>query len=431
MSVALKQTAGLQPPAIISIEQIRHCFPALARTRNGYPVGYFDGPGGTQVPRTVVEAMNDYLYRHNANTHWAYPTSEETDAIIDSARSILADFLNASPTEIVFGANMTTLTFHLARALGRGYERNDEILVTELDHHANIAPWQALEKERGVKVRMVKMIPKTGELNWNDFSQQLSGRTKLVAIGAASNALGTVNDVRRAAKMAHSLGAQIFVDAVHYAPHGLIDVRDWDCDFLACSAYKFYGPHIGILYGRHDLLGSLDFPKLVPAPDSAPERAETGTQNHEGIAGAAAAVDFLGSLAPGATRRDRLRAAFEQLHERGDALVTRLWNGLREIERVRLYGPPSGTMRTPTIAFTVNGLPSVNVAKKLAEHGIFLSHGDFYAMTVVERLGQTPHGLVRAGCACYSTPQEVDRLLAGVHGLLAVLVLAPLSGSQA
>ena len=417
MSVALKQTAGLQPSVIISIEEIRRFFPALARTHNGYPVAYFDGPGGTQVPRTVVEAMNDYLYRHNANTHWAYPTSEETDAIIDSARGVLADFLNASPTEIVFGANMTTLTFHLACALGRGYDRNDEILVTELDHHANIAPWQALEKERGVKVRMVKMIPETGELDWNDFSRQLSGRTKLVAIGAASNALGTVNDVRRAAKMAHSLGAQIFVDAVHYAPHRLIDVLDWDCDFLACSAYKFYGPHIGILYGRHDLLTSLDFPKLVPAPDSAPERAETGTQNHEGIAGAAAAVDFLASLAPGATRRERLRAAFEQLHERGDALVTRLWNGLREIERVRLYGPSPGTTRTPTIAFTVDGLPSIEVAKKLAEHGIFLSHGDFYAMTVIERLGQTSHGLVRAGCACYTTSQEVDRLLACMHGL--------------
>jgi cysteine desulfurase family protein (TIGR01976 family) len=417
MSVALKQTAGLQPPAMMSIEEIRRHFPALARIHNDYPVAYFDGPGGTQLPRIVVEAMNDYLYYHNANTHWAYPTSEETDAIIDSARSALADFLNAHPTEIVFGNNMTALTFHLARALGRGYQRNDHILVTDLDHHAKSAPWRAREKERGVQVRMVKMIPETGELDWEDFSRQLSGRTKLVAIGAASNALGTINDVRRAAKMAHSLGAQIFVDAVHYAPHGLIDVRDWDCDFVACSAYKFYGPHIGILYGRHDLLGSLDFPKLIPAPDSAPERAETGTQNHEGIAGAAAAVDFLASLAPGATRRDRLRAAFQQLHERGDALVARLWNGLREMERVRPYGPPPGTTRTPTIAFTVNGLPSIDVAKKLAERGILLSHGDFYAMTVVERLGQAPHGLIRAGCACYTTSQEVDRLLAGIQEL--------------
>src|SRR5213594_2283508 len=381
MSIALKQTAAPSPATMRSTEEIRRCFPALARTHNGYPVAYFDGPGGTQVPRTVVEAMNDYLYRHNANTHWAYPSSEETDAIIDSARSVLGDFLNANPTEIVFGANMTTLTFHLSRALGRAYERDDEILITELDHHANIAPWRTLEKQCGVKVRMVKMIPETGELDWNDFSRQLTERTKLVAIGAASNALGTINDVRRAAEMAHSLDAKIFVDAVHYAPHALVDVRDWNCDFLACSAYKVYGPHIGILWGRRDLLESFDFPKLIPAPDSAPERAETGTQNHEGIAGAAAAVDFLASLAPGSTRRERLHTAFQQLHQRGDALVTRLWNGLREIERVRLYGPPSGTMRTPTVAFTVNGLPSIDVAKKLAERGTFLSHGDFYAMT--------------------------------------------------
>src|SRR5437667_5524059 len=418
MSSALKNTVAPSPARMMSTEEIRRCFPALARTHNGYSVAYFDGPGGTQVPRAVVEAMNDYLYHHNANTHWAYPTSEETDAIIDSARSVLAELLNASPTEIVFGANMTTVTFHLARALGRSYERDNEILVTELDHHANIAPWRTLEKECGVKVSMVKMIPETGELDWNDFSRQLTGRTKLVAIGAASNALGTINDIKRAGEMAHSLGAEIFVDAVHYAPHELIDVCDWNCDFLACSAYKFYGPHIGILYSRHDLLGSLDFPKLIPAPDSAPERAETGTQNHEGIAGAAAALDFLASLAPGSTQRERLHAALRQLHERSDTLIRQLWNGLREIERVRLYGPPPGTARTPTIAFTVNGVPSIAVAQKLAKRGIFLSHGDFYAMTVVERLGQAAHGLVRAGCACYTTPEEVERLLAGVRQIV-------------
>src|SRR5438477_7741761 len=417
MTVVLKQTAGLQAPAIMSIEEIRGCFPALARTHNGYPVAYFDGPGGTQVPRTVVEAMNDYLYRHNANTHWAYPTSEETDAIIDSARSVLADFLNAGPTEIVFGANMTTLTFHLARALGRRYEPDDEILVTELDHHANIAPWRTLEKECGMKVRIVKMIPETGELDWDDFSRQLTRQTQCVALGAVSNALGTINDVKRAGEMAHSLGAKVFVDAVHYAPHELIDVHDWNCDFLASSAYKFYGPHIGILYGRRDLLDSLDFPKLIPAPDSAPERAETGTQNHEGIAGAAAAVDFLASLVPGPTRRGRLRAAFRQLHERAVALIKQLWNGLREIRRVRLYGPPPGAARTPTIAFTMNDISSVVVAKKLAKRGIFLSHGDFYAMTVVERLGLLPDGLVRAGCACYTTAEEVGRLLDGIRRL--------------
>jgi len=418
MSVALQTNYSSFPAVkVMSVDEMRHCFPALARTHNGYPVAYFDGPGGTQVPRMVVEAMNDYLYHHNANTHWAYPSSEETDAIIDSARNVLADFLSASPTEIVFGTNMTTLTFHLARALSHSYGPDDEIVVTELDHHANIAPWRTLEKECGLKVRTAKMIPQTGELDWDDLSRQLTRHTKLVAIGAASNALGTINDVKRVGEMAHSLGAKIFVDAVHYAPHGLIDVRDWNCDFLACSSYKFYGPHIGILYGQRDLLDSLDFPKLIPAPDSAPERAETGTQNHEGIAGAAAAVDFLASLASGATRRGRLHAAFRQFHERGDALITQLWNGLREIRRVRLYGPPPGAARTPTIGFTLNDVPSIEVAKKSAEHGVFLSHGDFYAMTVVERLGLAPDGLVRAGCACYTTAEEVDRLLDGIRRL--------------
>jgi cysteine desulfurase family protein (TIGR01976 family) len=418
MSVTLQKDYGLvAATAMASTEEIRHYFPALARIHNGYPVAYFDGPGGTQVPRMVVEAMDDYLYHYNANTHWAYPTSEETDAIIDSARNVLADFLNASPTEIVFGANMTTLTFHLARALARDLKANDEILVTELDHHANIAPWRTLEKERGVKVRMVKMIPETGELDWDDFSRQLTRHAKLVAIGAASNALGTINDVKRAGEMAHCIGAKVFVDAVHYAPHQLIDVRDWNCDFLACSAYKFYGPHIGILWGRQNLLESLDFPKLIPAPDSAPERAETGTQNHEGIAGAAAAVDFLASLAPVSTRRERLHAAFQQLHQRGDDLVTELWNELHQIQRVRLYGPPPGTARTPTIAFTMDEMPSIQVAKKLVERGLFLSHGDFYAMTVVERLGQAPQGFVRAGCACYTTMEEVDRLLTSLREL--------------
>ena len=418
MSVALqKDYNSPATAAMTSTEEIRQRFPALARTHNGYSVAYFDGPGGTQVPRTVVEAMDDYLYHHNANTHWAYPTSEETDAIIDSARNVLADFLNASPTEIVFGANMTTLTFHLARALSHGYGPDDEIVVTELDHHANIAPWRTLEKACGLKVRMVKMIPETGELDWDDFSRQLTQHTKLIAIGAASNALGTINDVKRAGEMAHEIGAKIFVDAVHYAPHELIDVRDWNCDFLACSVYKFYGPHIGILYGQRDLLDLLDFPKLIPAPDSAPERAETGTQNHEGIAGAAAAVDFLASLAPGPALRGRLDGAFRQLHERGDALITQLWNGLREIERVRLYGLPPGAARTPTIAFTINDVPSIEVAKNLAERGVFLSHGDFYAMTIVERLGLAPDGLVRAGCACYTTAEEVDRLLDGIRRL--------------
>jgi cysteine desulfurase family protein (TIGR01976 family) len=402
-------------PTLASVAEIRRRFPALQRLHRQNPVAYFDGPGGTQVPSVVVDAIADYLLQHNANTHWAFPTSVETDAIIAKARAGLADFLNASPNEIVFGANMTTLTFHLARALGRGYERGDEIVVTELDHHANVAPWRALEKERGVTVRVAKMIPETGALDWGDFGRQLNQRTRLVAIGAASNALGTITDVRRAAEMTHAAGAQIFVDAVHYAPHQLVDVREIDCDFLCCSAYKFYGPHIGILYGRHDLLASVDFPKLVPAPDSAPERAETGTQNHEGIAGAAAAVDFLASLAPGGTRRESLDAAYSELNKHGNELVRQLWDGLSEIEGVSVYGPPPEKPRTPTIGFTVAGIASTEVAQRLAETAVFVSNGDFYATTVVERLGLAPDGLVRAGCACYTTEEEVDRLIDGVR----------------
>ena len=402
---------------VMPTTEIRNCFPALDRMHNGHPVAYFDGPGGTQVPRSVVEAMNDYLYRHNANTHWAYPTSEETDAIIESARQVFADFFNATASEIVFGANMTSLTFHLSRALARKYHQGDEIVVTELDHHGNVAPWKRLEPECGVKVRTVRMIPETGELDWDDFSQQLTDRTRLVAIGAASNALGTITDVSRYSKLARSVGAQIFVDAVHYAPHGLIDVRNWDCDFLACSAYKFYGPHVGILYARTDLLESLDFPRLIPAPDTGPERAETGTQNHEGIAGAAAAVDFLASFAAGDDRRTRLELAFDQLEKRSAALTNQLWTALSELSQVKLYGPPPAKPRTPTIAFTIDGVSSLEVARRLAALGVFVSHGDFYAATVIERLGQAPEGVVRAGSACYTNQEEVERLINGVRGI--------------
>ncbi|MGH7580342.1 MAG: cysteine desulfurase-like protein, partial [Gemmatimonadales bacterium] len=315
-----------------STEEIRSHFPALERLHRGRPVAYFDGPGGTQVPRAVVQAMSDYLLHHNANTHWPYPTSQETDAMIEGARQAMADFLGAERSEVAFGANMTTLTFHLARGLGRGWGPGDEIVVTELDHHANIAPWRALERDRGVGVRMVPLIPETGQLDWQALEQALARKPRLLAIGAASNALGTVSDVTRASAMARDAGALTFVDAVHYAPHELVDVRAIGCDFLACSAYKFYGPHLGVLYGRADRLAEVQVPKLEPAPESAPERMETGTQNHEGIAGAAAAVEFLASLAEGATRRERLRAAFAELHGRGQALLERLLQGLGGID---------------------------------------------------------------------------------------------------
>jgi cysteine desulfurase family protein (TIGR01976 family) len=381
-------------------------------------VAYFDGPGGTQVPTAVVEAISDYLYHHNANTHWRYPSSEETDAIIAAARTALADFLGASPAEVVFGANMTTLTFHLGRALGRNWGPGDEIVITELDHHANVAPWTALERERGITIRTVPLQIESGQLDWAALERTLSGRTRLLAIGAASNALGTVSDVARAVRLARQAGALTFVDAVHYAPHNLVDVRAIGCDFLACSAYKFYGPHLGILYGRRERLEALDAPKLAPAPDTAPERLETGTLNHEGIAGAGAAVEFLASLSPGEHRRERLAATFAALHDRGQALLERLWEGLRTIPGITLYGPAPSEPRTPTVAFTVDGRSSDQVATALATKGVFVSNGDFYATTVVARLGLSAQGLVRAGCACYTTEEEVDRLLEGVGSLV-------------
>ena len=310
-------TATLTRPRTASPEEIRAQFPALERRAGALPVAYFDGPGGTQVPRSVADAMTDYLFHHNANTHWAYPSSAETDAIIMASRGAMADFLNASPNEIAFGLNMTTITFHLARALGRALGAGDEIVITELDHHANVAPWRALERERGVTIRVAKLDTATGQLDWADLERHLSKRTRVLAIGAASNALGTITNVARAVKLARaaSPGVITFVDAVHYAPHSLVDVRAIDCDYLACSAYKFYGPHIGILYGKHELLSALDVPRLDPAPNEAPERLETGTQDHEGIAGAAAAVDFLAvhrrrrGRAPARTARRRVRRA--------------------------------------------------------------------------------------------------------------------------
>lgn len=262
------------------------------------------------------------------------------------------------------------------------------------------------------------MDPETGQLDLNDLADKLTSKTRLLAIGAASNALGTVTDVRAATSIAHDAGALVFVDAVHHAPHSLVDVESIGCDFLACSAYKFNGPHVGILFGKKDLLGELDFPRLLPAGQNAPERAETGTLNHEGIAGAAAAVDFLASLSSReCSRRERLSDAYGELHERGTALVTQLWDGLEAVEGVRLYGPPPGNPRTPTIGFTIEGISSEEVARRVADRGVYVSHGDFYAMTVVERLGLDDSGLVRAGCGIYTTDGEVLRLIEGVRDI--------------
>lgn len=422
----------------ISTEEIRQHFPALERVHNGFPVAYFDGAGGTQTPRVVVDAVADYLLNHNANTHWEYPSSHETDAIIESARHAFADFLNASANEVVFGPNTTTMIYHLSRALGRTLGPGDEIVITELEHHANVAPWQALEIERGVRLNICQMDPESGQLDWNDFERLVTTRTKVVSFGAGCNALGTVNDYRRAVELAHSVGALALVDAVHYAPYFLCDVKETNCDFLTCSAYKFYGPHVSVFYGKKDLLESIDFPKLEPAPNTAPERVEMGTQNHEGIAGAAATVDFYASLvAKGGTdfslwnkadddergntdsslchsRRELLQSAFAGLRTHSSAQVKHLWEELASIKGVRLYGPPPEVARTPTVSFVVKDVASTEVARRLAERGLFASHGDFYAQTVIERLGLAPEGLVRVGCACYTSDGEIERLIEAV-----------------
>lgn len=300
------------------------------------------------------------------------------------------------------------------------------IVVTEMDHHANIDPWRALERDRGITISQARMIAETGQLDWDDLDRCLNQhRTKLLAIGAASNALGTINDIARAVAMAHEAGALAFVDAVHLAPHQLIDVRACGCDLLACSAYKFYGPHVGVLFGRFELLGALEVTKLRLAPDTAPQRLEAGTQNHEGIVGAAAAVEFLAGLFDGdhasdksksadsdlLSRRQRLATVFDALHDRGRALLERLWRSLGDTPGIQLFGPPPSAPRTPTLGFFVQGAPTIEVARKLAQRGIFASHGNFYAQTLVERLGLADDGLVRLGCACYTTEGEVDRAI--------------------
>jgi cysteine desulfurase family protein (TIGR01976 family) len=402
---------------VASLAKVRRRFPAFERKIAGKPVAYFDAPGGTQVPDTVADAVRNYLLHQNANTHWAFPTSEETDAMIRRARQAAADLVGASADEIVFGANMTTLTFHVARALGRQWGPGDEVIITELDHHANVAPWQALARERGITLRTVPLTADLKSLDLTAFERMLNARTRLVAVGAASNAIGTITDPAVITEMAHAAGALVFTDAVHFAPHDLVDVRAMGSDLLACSAYKFCGPHVGLLYVRRELGEQLDVPKLEPAPDSVPERFETGTLNHEGIAGVEAAVNFLAEIGVGdGSRRQRLEASYAWLHRQGASLFRQVWEGLSAIPGVTLYGhAPGGPRRTPTVAFTVGSMPSSTVASGLAAKGVFVSDGDFYASTVVQRLGLAEQGLVRAGCACYTSEEEVERLVEGVR----------------
>jgi cysteine desulfurase family protein (TIGR01976 family) len=405
---------------------VREQFPSLKQQINGQAAAFLDGPAGTQVPQQVISAIQNYLLRDNANTGGAFETSRRNDAMIAGARQAMADFFNCSAEEVSFGQNMTTITFALSRAIGRELQSGDEVVVTTLDHDANVAPWRALE-EKGVVVRQVDIREEDCTLDLEDLRRKIGTKTKLVAVGYASNAVGTINPVAEIVKMAHAVGAMVFVDAVHYAPHGVIDVRALDCDFLACSPYKFFGPHMGTLYGKREHLLRLKPYKVRPASDALPDRWETGTQVQELIAGIAAAVEYLAELGrrhdSGATdRRSALLAAYRVTHAHEMELLAKLLEGLQSIRGVRIYGITDSKRmdeRCSTVSITLEGRTPTEAATFLGERGIFTWDGNFYALNLTERLGlQEKGGLLRIGLVHYNTAEEVERLLAGLREFL-------------
>jgi cysteine desulfurase family protein (TIGR01976 family) len=403
-------------------QRVRPHFPALQRTIRDLPVAYFDGPGGTQVPHSVAAAVSGYLLEHNANEGWAYRTSVETTAALDAARGLAAAFVNAaSPEELLFGANMTTLTYHIARAFGRSLAPGDEIIVTELDHHANIDPWRALERDYGAVVKFVPLLERRPHIDVAAYERLLGPRTRLVAIGLSSNAFGTINPVARIAAAARAHGALVFVDAVHAAAHGVLDVRALGADVLAFSAYKVYGPHVGVAYVRADVLERLDFPKLAPQRSTGHKRGETGTLDHEGIAGTAAALEFLAGFGTGDDSRARLHSALSLAAAEEDALFRTLLEDLRALPHVTLYEPPEGVPRHPTVSFSVAGFDAADVSRQLSDqYAIFVSHGDFYASTAVPKVAPEAlarGGVVRAGIGLYSTAAETGRLVGALAGM--------------
>jgi cysteine desulfurase family protein (TIGR01976 family) len=401
------------------LEWIRAQFPALSKARDGQSVIYLDGPGGTQVPGAVIDAIAHYLTTANANVHGAFTTSRRTDALVTEARQVMANFLGCMPQEIVFGANMTTLTFAFSRAIGRYLSPGDEILVTRLDHDANVAPWMALS-EQGMIVRMVDFYPEDCTLNLAHFETLLTERTKLVAVGYASNAVGTIHDISRIVQLAHRVGAWVFVDAVHFAPHGPLDVAALDCDFLVCSAYKFFGPHLGILYGKQEHLATLSPYKVKPATNHDPDRWETGTLNFEALAGTIASLQYLAKLGrhldPTATgQRAALIAAMTAIQQYEQTLIQALLPGLIEMSSITAYGitdPTQFQHRTPTIALRLRGQRPEQLAKALGDRGIYTWHGNFYALNLTECLGvEAEGGLLRIGFVHYNTLEEVNHLL--------------------
>jgi cysteine desulfurase family protein (TIGR01976 family) len=411
----------------LDLDSVRSQFPSLAQTVNGHPAVFLDGPGGTQVPQRVIDAISEYLRHSNSNTNGAYATSQRTNAVIDGARSAMADFLNCDPEEVVFGANMTSLTFAISRSIGRELGPGDEIVLTLLDHDANFAPWKALE-ERSVTIRIADIHEEDCTLDMEDLARKINSKTKLVAVGYASNAVGTINDVKEVIRLAHAVGAMAFIDAVHYAPHGLIDVRALDCDFLACSTYKFFGPHMGVLYGKREHMKRLKPYKVRACTDEIPSRWESGTNNHECIAGITACVDYLADLGRRAdssakSRRAAIEAAFVTIHDHERALMETLIAGVLAIPGVRLYGisdPKRFDRRCPTIVLRIKGRTPLELATKLGERGFFIWDGNYYAINLTDRLNvEKDGGFLRIGLAHYNTREEVERLLTALREIAA------------
>src|SRR5580698_9280803 len=405
---------------------VRSQFPSLAQTLNGEPVVFLDGPGGTQVPQTVIDAISDYLRSSNANTDGAFPTSQRTDAVIAAGRSAMADFLGCDPHEVVFGANMTSLTFAISRSIGRELKPGDEIVVTRLDHSANFSPWVALE-ERGVTIRIAEINDQDCTLDMQDLARKINSQTRLVAVGYASNAVGTINNVREVVRLAHQAGAMAFIDAVHYAPHGPIDVRALDCDFLACSSYKFFGPHMGILYAKREHLMRLQPYKVAANTHAVPLNWEWGTLNDEGIAGITACVDYLADLGrhidPSASaRRIALLTASKAIQKHERTLVESLISGLLQIPGLKLYGisdPERFDERCPTVAVRIAGHTPLQLATELGRRGFFTWDGNYYALNLTEHLDvEKDGGFLRIGLAHYNTAEEVDRFLKALGELV-------------
>ncbi|MEK6236939.1 MAG: cysteine desulfurase-like protein [Planctomycetales bacterium] len=408
------------------VERQRSMFPALSRMTGERPAVFFDGPAGSQVPQQVIDAVSRYLAETNANHGGTFATSVESDQVLDHAQHAAADFLGtADPDLVVFGANMTTLTFSLSRSLSRDWSEGDEIIVSRLDHDANYTPWTSAARDAGATVKHIEVRKEDCTLDMDSLREQLSSRTRLVAVGCASNAAGTINPFQEIIALAHEVGAKVFLDAVHYAPHARLSADDWDCDFLACSAYKFFGPHVGLLWGKREWMTTLPAYQVRPAGNDVPDRWLTGTQNHEGIAGTAAAIEYLAdlgrSLQPSAKDRGAaLSAAFREITAHEQELCKQLLDGLSQLSSIRVWGITdleSLSHRVPTVSFTHARHAPRQVAEFLAERGIFVWHGNYYALPLTEALDLEPDGMVRIGLLHYNPATEVERLLAALAEL--------------